>query len=295
MNTFFLSPVYRISPFETSDYAKTIQYISQAHLDKSKCEPIKNDYNEYYTGSGREAIQLYLKNLQLKKEDEVAIITTTSSYYVSACVTSTIEKICKWARKITNKTKCIIIIHEFGKFYPHIKELYKYNIPILEDFAHSFSALYYTDVIQGDAAIFSLSKFLPLNGGGLLLSKEALKVKNNENYHFLYQKYREDIFNFFKKRKVVENHYINELAKLDISPYFNYDKNESPGAFVFRIDKSLDYLQNMKIYLQSNFIECSVFYKNKAFFLPCHHKLEVEDVKYITNLIKEYIEKNDNQ
>lgn len=74
----------------------------------------------------------------------------------------------------THKVKVFVIIHYFG----YIDEAYneaielakKYGAYILEDEAHAM----YTDLIggisgrQGDAAIFSLHKMLPVSSGGLL-------------------------------------------------------------------------------------------------------------------------------
>lgn len=298
MPDFFLRPVYRISPFKTADYSKTIRALNEKNNNQSVINKIKNGYFQYFTASGRQAIFIYLEYLNLKKNDEVTILTTTSSFYVSSCVTNTIERVCKWNREITDKTKCIIIIHEFGKFYANIHNIKKYNIPILEDFAHSFSALYDTKIIQGDAAIFSLPKFLPINQGGILLSKKNLPIDSDNKYDYLYNKYRNSIYSFIEKRKEIESIYIKELKelkKLNITPYFNYSKNEAPGAFVFKINKPIEWLQNLKEYLQSYFIECSVFYKNEAFFVPCHQELNLEDIVYISNLIKDYIRKNDNR
>ncbi|MDK7758020.1 DegT/DnrJ/EryC1/StrS family aminotransferase [Providencia rettgeri] len=296
MTNFFLSPVYRISPFRTSDYSKRVKLLNQPNKNENITnERIKNSYQEYYTNSGRDAIELYLKHLKLNIEDEVTIFTTTSSFYVSSCVTNTIEKVCRWNRKVTNKTKCIIVIHEFGKLYTNIDKLSIYNVPILEDFAHSFSSLYYTDNIKGDAAIFSLSKFLSIDSGGILLSKDEVNIHSNQSYHSFFYKNKNNIPSQIKKRKIVESYYIKKLKDVGISPYFIYSKNEAPGAFVFNINRPIEYLQELKHYLQGNFIECSVFYENQAFFLPCHHELELEDIDYICDLMKEYLRKHDNK
>ncbi|WP_318840371.1 DegT/DnrJ/EryC1/StrS family aminotransferase [Providencia sp. PROV083] len=256
MSTFFLNPVYRISPFTTSDYAKNIQRINARHEHEHEHEKliIKNGYNTYFTESGRQAIQYYLASLQLNCDDEVTIITTTSSYYISSCVTATVEKYCKWNRQVTNKTKCIIVIHEFGKLYENVQQLLQYNIPILEDFAHSFSALTHTENIHGDAAIFSLSKFLPINSGGLILSKaKLLEIKNSDEYCYFYKIYSNKIPIFIRKRKLIENYYIKKFQELNLRPYFTYRNDEAPGVFVVNINKPIDYLQKLKIYLQREF------------------------------------------
>lgn len=33
----------------------------------------------------------------------------------------------------------------------------------------------------------------------------------------------------------------------------------------------------------------------RFFFVPCHQELNLEDIVYISNLIKDYIRKNDNR
>lgn len=48
-------------------------------------------------------------------------------------MTKTIEKICKWNRKLTSETKVILVNHEFGFPYKNIEEIVQLGIPIIED------------------------------------------------------------------------------------------------------------------------------------------------------------------
>ncbi|EEG87019.1 hypothetical protein PROPEN_00688 [Proteus penneri ATCC 35198] len=103
-----------------------------------------------------------------------------------------------------------------------------------------------------------------LTKGEFCYQKKNLPIDSDNKYDYLYNKYRNSIYSFIEKRKEIESIYIKELKelkKLNITPYFNYSKNEAPGAFVFKINKPIEWLQNLKEYLQSYFIECSVFYK----------------------------------
>lgn len=286
MNDVFYNQIYRISPYSTSDYAKNIEI---AKHYKKESFFITEKYKNYFTSSGREAIKLYLESLSLKKDDEVTILTSSSSFYISSCVTNVIESICKWNRVLSNKTKCILVIHEFGKYFENVKELKKYNLPIIEDFAHTFTSLIYKDLIVGDAAIFSLSKFLPTNNGGILLSKKSIKFKSINKHESIYKYYEKDLIAFYEKRKIIQKYYIKEIKKLGFKSFFDFRPYEVPGAFIFTIDKDENTLQKLKGYLQSNYIECSVFYGENAFFVPSHHNLKESDVDYILKHIKRFL------
>lgn len=67
MPDFFLRPVYRISPFKTADYSKTIRALNEKNNNQSVINKIKNGYFQYFTASGRQAIFIYLEYLNLKK------------------------------------------------------------------------------------------------------------------------------------------------------------------------------------------------------------------------------------
>jgi hypothetical protein len=295
----FMRPTYKISPFITSDLATNHALLS---VDSKPINNILlNDGESKYTAnffnSGRKCLKAILETLKLGQLDVVTILTTSGSLYVSGCVTQTIDRYCRWNREITKETSVILVIHEFGKHFTEVKGLLKHNLPIIEDYAHSFPAVFKQDEFFGDFLLFSLSKFLPLQSGGLLFSNKKYVINEEKAYlsevaksTFFY--YSDKFEQFFEKRKSIEKAYINELSKLGFSAFFQYEKFECPGAFVFQCDLTLDVLQAMKDFLQAHSIECSVFYGNKAFFLPSHHRMTQFDVGYIVYLIRSFLEKN---
>lgn len=287
----FMMPCYRISPFSTYDLHANFKRVLENHECQENLGR-QNDGNFRYcfTKSGSDALELSLSVQNLAKDDEVAIFTTTGNYYVSGCVTRTIEKFCKWGRSVTPRSKVILIIHEFGKIFKDTDRLSKLGLPIIEDFAHAFSALIGEKyVFRSDFNIFSLSKFLPVQYGGLLLTRDR-SCENVENTFvkkcfFSYSKNFEKIF---KLRK--QNYDLIETAfkELGFSAFFDFAGHENPGVFMFNVDVSKERLQDLKSYVQSHGIECSVFYGQSAFFIPCHHRLRSTDIKYFSQVIANF-------
>ena len=109
----YLLPSYRISPFRTSDIVDNNQLPNDNYIDAYfEQRFLGNSFAYFY--NGREAINRALSHYQLKKDDVVTIFTTSDNFYISSCVTSEIEKFCKWSREITEKTQIIFVNHEFG-------------------------------------------------------------------------------------------------------------------------------------------------------------------------------------
>ena len=82
---------------------------------------------------------------------------------------------------IKNDAKLILAAHYFGFLVDLTNVLAiskKYGLLVIEDCAHNFLSgrKYQNNKILGDAAIFSLRKTLPVNGGGVLC------IKNDETY-----------------------------------------------------------------------------------------------------------------
>ena len=291
MTNIFNSPIYRISPYTTYN---SLSNLGVSNVDYSALE-IKEDYFECFYDSGRNALSDALKSCQLNCEDEVLIITSSNCDYVSSCVTKTIEVHCKWTRVFDAKVKCIIIIHEFGKYCSFDYEKIPEGCVVIEDYAHSAWALKKESVIKADFAIFSLSKFLNIKTGGLLLSKKSMNFKPSvlddvfSRHTFLF--YKKELKNIFERKRTVGSYYDKEIIKLGGKPFFKLDNHEFPGAYLFKIDLDIKVLEKIKENLQCKFIECSVFYGQKAFFLPCNSNMNESDVKYICDLFNNAIGK----
>lgn len=293
-----LLPSYKISPFRTVDSYQN--KIAKKNNELNIREYLSNRFLEkdvLLTSNGRGALEAALIMLDLRADDVVTIFTTTNSFYISGCVTSEIEKYCKWSRNIEKNTKVILVNHEFGFCSQEMKKYAALGYPIIEDFAHSFIS----DSVVNDTGhysdflVFSFSKYFPIQVGGALVYNN--KFQNSYLEEEELSSYINNVTtNYIKsipsiKFKKIDNyHYYLELfADLSLTPYFNLEKNDCPAVFCFKVPKKVD-LNKMKVFLNSNGIESSVLYGESAYFLPCHQNIEKHDIEYIYTAVKLFLE-----
>lgn len=152
--------------------------------------------------SGHAAIHLSLLELKIGKDSEVILPTYTPQdvanpiYYAGAKpVIVDIEKDSfnidpqQIRRKLTSKTKAIIVPHMFG-FGAKIDQIKKFGIPIVEDCAQSLGSYYRGKPLGffGEIAVFSFyaSKVITSGQGGMILTnnkKKYLDIKDLINYN----------------------------------------------------------------------------------------------------------------
>lgn len=296
----YLLPSYRISPFTTCNIA----YNNNLPVSNLIDDYFKDKFGgqEYhYTLNGREAINYALTYYHLQKDDTVTVLTTSGNSYISRCVTTEIEKFCKWSRRIDSSTKIIFVNHEFGYPYSGLSELKKDGIPIIEDCAHSFFSQDKDNFIGnvGDFVIYSFPKMFPLQIGGLLKSNlpgkteegsrvgpEILRyIKNVLSYHIRFKEKiidrRIENYNFIKSRFEV----------LGFSEWCNIEDGIVPGVFMFRTEgRELDLIE-LKKHFWAHGVQCSVFFGEEAFFMPVHQALTEPDLLYFYEVIKSFIQK----
>ena len=269
----FRVPSYNISPF-SSDQLAFLERIIYLGVENSEFEVLNEKFGDYeFTMNGKLAISKALSFYNLKNNDEVYIVTSTGNKYVSSCVTNEIEKHCKWSRELSKQTKLIFVIHEFGVIYKNMELLTELNIPIVEDLAMSLLS---TDSSNnagkyGDFAIYSLPKFFPLQYGGVLrYNKEIFKtVINNtqpfqENLKIIISHLLEQKGEIILKRKKNYNYFENKFLDLGFKTRLNLISIETPSVFMFSSDE-LDLIK-LKMFMQQNGVECSVFYGENSFF-----------------------------
>ena len=284
----FYAPSYRISPFRTSDIGKNL---SLPH-DRNILKTLDNRFQGRswcYTKTGKEGIALALAALALNHDDCVTIMTTSSNKYVSRCVTNEIEKVCLWSREIQSNTAALFVNHEFGYPFRDLQNLKKYNLPIIEDACHSYLAN--TDRndmgLVGDFIIFSLPKVYPIQFGGILSYKPNFNITPRVEFDSSIEKYLSAVISFYqndlKKIKLARltNYHglVQRFAKLDCRPRFKLLKNDIPGVFLFSVPKGVD-LEKMKEHGWRHGIECSIFYGERAFFIPVNQHLTDTDLDY---------------
>lgn len=297
----FRIPQYTISPFST-EWVKTNYRILQSG------QVIDRDFLKQYFGhflcfkNGKSALYYALSQYQLLENDEVYIITSSGNRYISSCVTREIEKFCKWSRQLSDKTKVVLINHEFGTVYETMDEVLKLDLPIIEDMAMS---LFSTDENRktgnyGDFTIYSLPKFFPIQWGGVLKInipdyKKDLSELNSDwsiGLQKLLSFYLKDTETIKQVRKQNNTFFQQRLSSLfGFKSRFEYTDNETPSVFMCSTPSWVN-LEGMKVFLQQNGVESSVFYGENAFFVPVHQYLKEEDILFIVTLINYYCDDN---
>lgn len=292
-----LLPTYKISPFSNTDIFKNRKLNDNFNFERyfNKRFP---DCDWAFVQSGRDAIHHALIDSGLKKDDEVAILTTTGNFYISGCVTKEIEKVCQWAREITIKTKLILVNHEFGFPYENLADLKKYNLPIIEDCAHSFLSQNAEKSVGtvGDYIVFSLPKFFPIQVGGILCAKKPVAgLKSDQSPDVV--RYIRNVAGFwtpylshFSARRIYNYNLLQHMfAAKGYSTRFELMENQVPGVFMFRL-KPRQNSQGLKDHLAKNGIEASVFYREEAVYIPVHHRLQEDDLEFFCDIIINYLE-----
>jgi hypothetical protein len=297
----YLTPSYRISPFRTSDISFNIMLPEDNFVDEYFRERFyRNSFK--YTINGREALNIALRYYNLDRKDIVTILTTSGNFYISGCVTKEIEKFCCWSREIEDGTRVILVNHEFGYPYNSLIELKKYGIPIIEDCAHSFFSGDKENTIGniGDFIIYSFPKMFPVQIGGLVVSKmefddqcpdilpekERQYIKNVLSYHL---NIKDEIVN-----KRINNYgFLSEaLSKIGLIERFNTPSGIIPGVFMFKTDSQKLDLPELKKYLYSHGVQCSVFYGEESFYIPVHQALNEMDMLFFCEVIRSFIHKS---
>lgn len=148
--------------------------------------------------NGTSALYLTLKVLGVKKGDGVILPSYICSSVLSAVescgANSIIADINKddynisfedAKRRITDKTKAIIIAHMFGKPVKDLKSFLSLNIPIIEDCALSIGAEHQGKKIGsfGEASIFSFyaTKMMTTGVGGMILTDDKDTIERLDN------------------------------------------------------------------------------------------------------------------
>jgi dTDP-4-amino-4,6-dideoxygalactose transaminase len=153
---------------------------------RNKLAKIFPNYYILFTDSGRSAFRLAVQSLGLEN----------SEMFIPAYICDIFEPILQYYNikpiyldinlktfhvdlsdiesRITPQTKSILICHTYGlpvKMDKILEIAQKHNLKIIEDCAHIFPA-----TIYGDCAFFSFAKLFPVVNGGMLVSRNPIKV-----------------------------------------------------------------------------------------------------------------------
>lgn len=294
----YLMPIYRISPFRTSDIAFNNTLPFDNYIDSYFARRF-GAHQYKYTLNGREALNMALRYYRLVKNDVVTIFTTTGNFYVSSCVTDEIRKFCKWSRKVESRTKVILVNHEFGYPYTGLEDLKKFNLPIIEDCAHSFFLSEEVPEISGigDFAIYSFPKMFPVQIGGLLVKKMKSSIPDNSQIDLKTIRYLRNVMSYYIKLKdeIIEERLKNydslrkRFQSIGLTERFTACNGVVPGVFMFRKNGLAIDLPELKSHLFLHGIQCSVFYGEESFFVPVNQSLNDKDLAYFEEVIRLFI------
>ena len=293
-------PSYRIGPFKTDD----VGINSKMPNDDFAVDYFNNRFGEgkwQYTYNGREAIQLALEHYQLQPNDLVTILTTSQNFYISSCVTKTIESFCGWNREIVRETKLIFVNHEFGYPYPEMEKLVATGLPIIEDCCTTFFSQDASGKLgqYSDFSVFSFPKFLPLQIGGLLVNNVNHDVNPSILLHENEKEHIQNVLSHYLKKEVTIletratnwDYAVAQFSKLGFTPRFEKTAKTVPSALVLNNNGKIEDLNQLKSFLYDHGIQNSVFYGEDAFFIPVHQSLSLEDFDYFYEVIKFFIQK----
>jgi len=291
-------PCYRIGPFQTRDLSIN-HCLPDSDLIDNYLQERFGDKDYIYTINGRKAINIALSLCNLEENDVVTILTTTGNFYISGCVTSEIDKYCKWSRKILPETKVILVNHEFGYPYKELQKLKDYNLPIIEDCAHSFFSKDTADTIGnvGDFVIYSFPKMFPLQIGGLLVSNIPNKLEKSNHIGIEELRHVKNVVSSYisSKEKIINDRisnykYLSEkFTALGLKGRYQLEDGVIPGVFMFKTEGHKIDLPELKKYYYAHGVQCSVFYGEEAFFIPVHQALSEQDMDYFYEIIKSFI------
>ena len=300
----FLLPTYRLCPFKT-DYVASNSLLPDDDFAVSYFNNKFGEGNWLYTFNGREAIQLALETYQLEPTDLVTILTTSQNFYISSCVTKTIEKFCRWNRELLPETKLIVVNHEFGFVHQQMEELVATGIPIIEDCCTTFFSQDSNNTIgkYGDFSTYSLTKFFPIQIGGILVNNKGISKINTSSLNSQQTQYIQNtISNQLKnnqiqldERKKNYDYLLELLSPLGFTARFENTELTVPYVLVLKNNGVINDLNELKIFLTNNGIQSSVFYGEDAFFIPCHQNLEDLDLSYFSQVIQEIINRKSNE
>jgi dTDP-4-amino-4,6-dideoxygalactose transaminase len=226
------------------------------------------------TRNGREAIDLALDDLDLARDDEILIVTTSGGPYISRCVTESIQRRCVWSRTRSPATRAIFLIHEFGFPAELPPDLACSGLPVIEDCAYAFGSTTAEGPAGrlGDYVIFSFSKSLPISYGGLLQAQRETPV--------LLEHHLACAPAAFARRRLVYELYRQRFAEEGLQPLFSLTEGVTPHAFLVALpDQTV--AEAMRPRLHAAGVISSVFYGGGGYFLPNHQRLSEAAVDYI--------------
>ncbi|MCE9585939.1 DegT/DnrJ/EryC1/StrS family aminotransferase [Candidatus Uhrbacteria bacterium] len=233
---------------------------------------------------------------RLTADDEVLISTTTGSPYISSCVTKAIESVCRWSQMPSDKTKAVLLIHEFGFPNPHAAEMRAFcdqrRIPLIEDLAYGWGSEGTGSF--GDVKIVSFTKLFPVQFGGALIGmniplERHWKVLRSsdpakgEEVLGLIPKFWQPLEEIRAQRQKIWKMYADRLASVR-DAWCELEPGVMPGAFILKMQDEEE-MKRISAFVKRFGIEVGNWYHHAAIFLPCHQRMTRRHVDYVCGAI----------
>ena len=270
--------IKHITNFLKNDDLSTTKYNVVFEKNLKRKFKIKN---AVLTKSGTHALINAIKILGIKKNDEIILPSYVCKNVLDAIIINgaipiycdigdnwliTYEKI---KRCISNKTKCIIVVHTFG-FAAKIEQIKKLKIPIIEDACQAIGLKIqkkYSGTV-GDLGVYSFdsTKCMTTINGGLLIC-------NNKTYLKQFKKMK----NYLDSS--LENSFSSIQAKLGISQLNRYDQFVRKRKLIYsKFYKELSNINSIKIKkIKQNYLFRFTF-KTKIPFKTLEKKFKNEGI-----------------
>lgn len=289
-------PNFLIIPFRKKDIFKNSLISKNDNFDLQAL--LQKRYPNKYvtlTKSAKDALKLVYENTkEYSKKGSTIIKTTSNNFYISGCVTKTIELFQNWTRNNDVNSNYKLFNHEFGYADNSIID-YKSEKIVIEDCAYSFNSRLSNNELCGtmsNYSIFSLPKFFPIQIGGFLLSDTPVHYKmEKEVEHYISNVvgyYFNDIENWSLKRRAIFDYYCSVFKDFGFEPFFKSKENNIPGVFLFTAPEKIN-LESLKKYYWARGVQCSVFYGEQAFYLPLNQFTKKRHVDYFASILISFL------
>lgn len=293
-------PSFLLIPFRKADIYRNADIFKNNSFDLK--ELLSSRHPGKYitiTSGARRSLSLVLNRINdlTEKTQNICIKTTSDNFYISGCVTKTIESSTTWSRTARTPNDILLINHEFGFADNRVLEIDKDTF--IEDCAYSFASKLIDGSLCGSKATYSLysfSKYFPIQAGGYLVSEEP--IENDENPEFL--KYIQNVVGYYydkveewsEKRLEIHEYYNKVFSKFGCKSLFETNENNIPGVFLFNLPEEID-AAALKDYYWKRGVQCSVFYGKQAFYLPLNQFTSVDEVDFFANLFNIFVKNNE--
>lgn len=288
----FYVPVIRLSPF------KGFQVLS---------DEVEEKLEDDETFFPRASYALYgaLKHIGVGKGDEVVIVKTFGSDFISGCVTSAIEatgaswRLRGWTQE--NKVKAVVVVHEFGipvyqqRDLNFIEWAHQHGVPVIEDCAWMWRKVF----DESEYAVCSLQKIFNMNYGGLL---KGAKIPDDKLWEWGVldtvkrdQCLREIALVEGKNERKNNWKRYNELVKADgMTPDDCYDYEEAieseewmPTVYMQKFETE-EIANDIVKRLEEFGIQAGRYWGENVVYLPIHQSMSIEDVEYMFAVVRGY-------